>query len=197
MPHSPLAASASRRSLKRLEMDQVRTTLSKQDPGQHRRRLPTIRGDRAGQPHGAENLRSTEKPANSEPHFACWAVNARSCRSAVHLSVVRLFGSHQFARSQQWICPRGGRRRAQLPVYAPGSCSALKSVRASSASAPPVTAQAKPVRSEPSRAISESRDGTTENRAGVDKPDIEAAIRRERESDLVRIWLMLPEPRLS
>jgi hypothetical protein len=51
-------------------MDQVRTTLSKQDPGQHH---ADVRSSAATAPDsGAErdNGRSMEKPANPEPHFA-------------------------------------------------------------------------------------------------------------------------------
>jgi hypothetical protein len=96
MPNSPVAASASRRSLKRLEMDQVRTTLSKQDPGQHRVGSRPSAATALGSRTELKNCRSTEEPANSEPHFACWAVNALpaglqcTCRLCVCLEVTNL-----------------------------------------------------------------------------------------------------------
>jgi hypothetical protein len=94
MLNSPLAAPATA-DAQRLEMDQVRTTLSKQDPGQHRVDSRRSAATALATSSERENCRSMEKPANSEPHFAGWAANA-AFLAGLHLSVVHQFGSHQF-----------------------------------------------------------------------------------------------------
>ena len=71
-------------------MDQVRTTVSKQDPGQHRVDSRPSEATALATSIERENCRSMEKPANSEPHFACWAGNAAflaacTCRLCVSL----------------------------------------------------------------------------------------------------------------
>src|ERR1700730_247635 len=106
MLNSPLAAPATA-DAQRLEMDQVRTTLSKQDPGQHRVDSRPSAATALESRIERENCRSMEKPANSEPHFACWAGNA-AFLAGLHLSVVSVWKVTKLARSQA-SSPRGCR----------------------------------------------------------------------------------------
>jgi hypothetical protein len=119
MLNSPLAAAATA-DAQRLEMDQVRTTLSKQDPGQHRVESRPSAATALATGTERENCRSMEKPVNSEPHFAGWAVNA-AFLAGLHQSVGRQFGSHQFCPIAGFVVVRIALRHEAKYFFVPGS----------------------------------------------------------------------------
>lgn len=93
MLNSPLAAPATA-DAQRLEMDQVRTTLSKQDPGQHRVDSRPSTATALATSIERDNCRSMDRACQPGTTFRCWAVNA-AFLPGLHRSVVCQFGSHQ------------------------------------------------------------------------------------------------------
>ena len=121
---------------------------------------------------GRKKLSVDGKGSQLKTTFRLSGRGCGACRPALHLSVVRQFGSHRLARS--WSCPHGGWRRAQLSrLHTPFEQRLKISARVAARAARFPT-------------LRRSQNNTAENRAGGHKPEAEA---REREGDPVRMNL--------